>query len=236
MTIKIRKLNASHANFQMQLLAMLAFDAIEDDAIDQAAAQILADVKARGDLAVLAYTNQFDRLEAENVMALEIGQDEWRAALMALAPVRRAAIQVAADQVRVIMNVRSKNAARMASVIPRPMVRVLGQKVIPLDRVGICVPGGKAAYPSSVLMNAIPAKVAGVQEIIIIVPTPDGVKNSLVLAAAAIAGVNQIFTIGGVQAVGALAYGTATIPQLSSREMPTSPLLNAACLELSALI
>ena len=228
MTIKIRKLNATDANFQAQLSAVLAFDASEDDAIDQAVAQILADVKVRGDAAVLAYTNQFDRLNADSMLALEIGQDELQAALMQLTPVRREALQAAADRVRAYHERQKQECGSDGFSYTEADGTVLGQKVTPLDRVGIYVPGGKAAYPSSVLMNAIPAKVAGVQEIIMVVPTPDGVKNPLVLAAAAIAGVDRVFTIGGAQAVGALAYGTATIPQVDKIVGPGNAYVAAA--------
>ncbi|MFC3110618.1 histidinol dehydrogenase [Undibacterium arcticum] len=218
MAITIRKLDSADADFRAQLSALLAFEASEDAAIEQAAAQILADVKARGDAAVLDYTNQFDRLQqrpqggATSVAQLEIGQPELQAALAGLAPERRLALQTAADRVRLYHERQKLECGSAGFSYTEPDGTVLGQKVTPLDRVGIYVPGGKAAYPSSVLMNAIPAKVAGVQEIIMVVPTPDGVRNELVLAAAAIAGVDRVFTIGGAQAVGALAYGTATVP------------------------
>ncbi|QRX83805.1 histidinol dehydrogenase [Glaciimonas sp. PAMC28666] len=228
MTLKIRKLNANDANFQAQLSAVLAFDASEDDAIDQSAAQILADVKARGDAAVLDYTKRFDRLAADSMTALEISQDELQAALMQLAPERRAALQTAADRVRAYHERQKQECGSDGFSYTEADGTVLGQKVTPLDRVGIYVPGGKAAYPSSVLMNAIPAKVAGVQEIIMVVPTPDGVKNELVLAAAAIAGVDRVFTIGGAQAVGALAYGTATIPPVDKIVGPGNAYVAAA--------
>ena len=228
MTLKIRKLNANDADFQAQLSAVLAFDASEDDAIDQSAANILADVNVRGDAAVLDYTKRFDRLDADNMSALEIGQDELQAALMQLAPERRAALQTAADRVRAYHERQKQECGSDGFTYTEADGTVLGQKVTPLDRVGIYVPGGKAAYPSSVLMNAIPAKVAGVQEIIMVVPTPDGVKNELVLAAAAIVGVDRVFTIGGAQAVGALAYGTATIPPVDKIVGPGNAYVAAA--------
>ncbi|MGZ9711802.1 histidinol dehydrogenase [Glaciimonas sp. GNP009] len=228
MTLKIRKLNANDVDFQAQLSALLAFDATEDDAIDQSAAQILADVKVRGDAAVLDYTKRFDRLDAQTVSALEIGQDELQAALMQLTPERRVALQTAADRVRAYHERQKQECGSDGFSYTEADGTVLGQKVTPLDRVGIYVPGGKAAYPSSVLMNAIPAKVAGVQEIIMVVPTPDGVKNELVLAAAAIAGVDRVFTIGGAQAVGALAYGTATIPPVDKIVGPGNAYVAAA--------
>ncbi|HJV53676.1 MAG TPA: histidinol dehydrogenase [Noviherbaspirillum sp.] len=226
--IQMRKLDSTADNFKEQLSTVLAFEASEDEAIDRAAAQILADVKARGDAAVLEYTNRFDRLDAQSVAGLEIGQGELRAALNNLTPQRRAALQTAADRVRAYHERQKKECGSDGFTYTEADGTVLGQKVTPLDRVGIYVPGGKAAYPSSVLMNAIPAKVAGVQEVIMVVPTPAGVKNELVLAAAAIAGVDRVFTIGGAQAVGALAYGTPTIPQVDKIVGPGNAYVAAA--------
>lgn len=228
MTIQIRKLNSSDPDFKSQLSAVLAFEAEEDDAIDGAAARILAQVKARGDTAVLEYTRQFDQLSADSVAALEIKQNELQAALSGLSPARRAALQSAADRVRDYHERQRRECGSDGFTYTEADGTILGQKVTPLDRVGIYVPGGKAAYPSSVLMNAIPAKVAGVQEIIMVVPTPGGVKNELVLAAAAIAGVDRVFTIGGAQGVGALAYGTATIPQVDKIVGPGNAYVAAA--------
>lgn len=208
---QIRRLDASAADFPSTLSAVLAFDASEDAAIDHAAAIILADVKARGDAAVLAYTAQFDRLTAPSMASLEIPAAELQAALASLTPTRRTALQSAADRVHAFHLRQKAECGADGFTYTEADGTVLGQKVTPLDRVGIYVPGGKAAYPSSVLMNAIPAKVAGVAQVIMVVPTPDGVKNALVLAAAAIAGVDRVYTIGGAQAVAALAYGTATI-------------------------
>jgi histidinol dehydrogenase len=191
---------------------LLAFEASTDDAIESAVGKILADVKARGDAAVLEYTNKFDRLPnggATSMAALDVSQEELQAALAAIPEAQRKALEVAAHRVRVFHE-RQKQELN-GFTYTEPDGTVLGQRVTPLDRVGIYVPGGKAAYPSSVLMNAIPAHVAGVEEIIMVVPTPDGVKNQMVLAAAAIAGVTRVITIGGAQAVGALAYGTETI-------------------------
>lgn len=231
MAIQIRRLDSSSADFHAQLSAVLAFDANADAAIEQAVASILADVKLRGDCAVLEYTQRFDRLHvasADNMAALEIAPAELQAALDGLTPERRAALQTAADRVRAY-HVRQKQEIGSGGFsYTEADGTVLGQKVTPLDRVGIYVPGGKAAYPSSVLMNAIPAKVAGVQEIIMVVPTPDGVKNPLVLAAAAIAGVDRVFTIGGAQAVAALAYGTATIAQVDKIVGPGNAYVAAA--------
>jgi len=224
----ITRLNSADADFSTKLSSLLAFEASEDEAIDRAAAQILASVKANGDTAVLEATNRFDRLQAASVAGLEISQDEMQAALSSLSPERRAALETAAQRVRAYHEVQRKECGSDGFSYTEADGTVLGQKVTALDRVGIYVPGGKAAYPSSVLMNAIPAKVAGVQEIIMVVPTPDGVKNPLVLAAAAIAGVDRVFTIGGAQAVGALAYGTATIPQVDKIVGPGNAYVAAA--------
>ncbi len=228
MSIQIRKLDSTDPDFPRQLNAVLAFEAGEDEAVDRAAAHILADVKLRGDAAVLEYTQQFDRLPASTVAALEIPQAEMQAALNGLPPARRAALQTAAERVRAYHTLQKRECGSDGFSMTEADGTVLGQKVTPLDRVGIYVPGGKAAYPSSVLMNAIPAKVAGVAEVIMVVPTPDGVKNELVLAAAAIAGVDRVFTIGGAQAVGALAYGTATIPAVDKIVGPGNAYVAAA--------
>jgi histidinol dehydrogenase len=229
MTIRIRKLDSSAAGFKPTLDALLAFEASTDDAIETAVAKILADVKARGNAAVLEYTNRFDRLPdggAASVDTLDLPQAELQAALDALPASQRAALQVAADRIRVFHE-RQKQELQ-GFTYTEPDGTVLGQRITPLDRVGIYVPGGKAAYPSSVLMNAIPAQVAGVAEIIMVVPTPDGVKNQMVLAAAALAGVTRVITIGGAQAVGALAYGTETIAAVDKIVGPGNAYVAAA--------
>ena len=228
MSLEIRKLDSSSKDFREQLMAVLAFEASEDEAIDRAAASILADVRQRGDAAVLEYTNTFDRLSATAMAALEIPRAERKAALESLPAVRRGALQQAADRVRAYHERQKKECGSDGFTFTETDGTVLGQRVTPLDKVGIYVPGGKAAYPSSVLMNAIPAKVAGVGEIIMVVPTPEGVKNPLVLAAAEIAGVDRVFTIGGAQAVGALAYGTASIPQVDKIVGPGNAYVAAA--------
>jgi histidinol dehydrogenase len=228
MSVPIRQLDTTDPEFNAQLMHVLAFEASEDEAIDRAAATILAEVKARGDAAVLEYTNKFDRLSAQSATALEIPRAELQAALDGLAPARRAALQQAADRVRSYHGRQKTECGSDGFVFTEADGTVLGQKVTPLDKVGIYVPGGKAAYPSSVLMNAIPAKVAGVRDVIMVVPTPDGVKNPLVLAAAQIAGVDRVFTIGGAQAVGALAHGTATIPQVDKIVGPGNAYVAAA--------
>ena len=176
-------------------------------------ADILADVQKRGDAAVLEYTQRFDGLSAQSMQQLVLTQDELKAAFDGLPVVQKEALQAAAKRVRNYHEAQKKASGESWSYHDEDGT-LLGQKVTPLDRVGIYVPGGKAAYPSSVLMNAIPAHVAGVQEIIMVVPTPQGVKNPLVLAAAYVAGVSRAFTIGGAQAVAALAYGTDTVPKV----------------------
>lgn len=228
MSIQIRKFDSTHPDFKSQLAGVLAFEAGEDEAIDRTVQRILEDVRVRGDAAVLEYTKQFDRLDVQTVSALEIGHDALQAALDQLAPARRAALQTAADRVRSYHERQKSEIGSQGFTYTEADGTVLGQKVTPLDRVGIYVPGGKAAYPSSVLMNAIPAKVAGVREVIMVVPTPNGVRNELVLAAAAMAGVDRVFTIGGAQAVGALAYGTATIPQIDKIVGPGNAYVAAA--------
>jgi len=207
------QLNTADAGFEAAFAARLHWSADTDAAIEQRVADILADVQKRGDAAVLEYTQRFDGLQAADVKALEITQAELQAALDSLPAVQREALQAAAARVRKYHEAQKKASGESWSYRDEDGT-LLGQKVTPLDRVGIYVPGGKAAYPSSVLMNAIPAHVAGVQEIIMVVPTPQGVRNPLVLAAACVAGVSRAFTVGGAQAVAALAYGTATIPKV----------------------
>jgi histidinol dehydrogenase len=207
------QLNTADAGFEVAFAARLHWSADTDAAIEQRVADILADVQQRGDEAVLDYTQRFDGLQAVDVKALEITQAELQAALHCLPAEQREALQAAAARVRQYHEAQKKASGESWSYRDEDGT-LLGQKVTPLDRVGIYVPGGKAAYPSSVLMNAIPAHVAGVQDIIMVVPTPGGVRNPLVLAAACVAGVSRAFTVGGAQAVGALAYGTATIPKV----------------------
>jgi len=206
----ILQLDSRDRDFDAQLDARLAFEPAADAAIEQTVAAILADLRVRGDAALLDYTRRFDRLDLSDAAALELSPQTLQAAVGALDSAQREALEVAADRIR------RYHGHQLAKtwIIEEPDGTRLGQKVTPLDRVGLYVPGGKAAYPSSVLMNAIPAKVAGVHELVMVVPTPDGVRNPMVLAAAAIAGVDRVFTIGGAQAVGALAWGTATIPRV----------------------
>ncbi|MGO4764604.1 histidinol dehydrogenase [Cupriavidus sp. 2KB_3] len=226
--LSIRRLDAAEPGFAHALRQVLAFEASEDEAIDRAAAEILADVRQRGDDAVLEYTRRFDRLEAASMGALELSQSALEAALEDLEPKRRAALEAAAARVRAYHEKQKIECGSHSWEYTEADGTMLGQKVTPLDRVGLYVPGGKAAYPSSVLMNAIPARVAGVKEVIMVVPTPGGVRNELVLAAAHIAGVDRVFTIGGAQAVGALAYGTATLPQVDKIVGPGNAYVAAA--------
>jgi histidinol dehydrogenase len=228
MAVQIRKLDSTAPDFKQTLDALLAFEAETDDAIESSVARILADVKKRGDAAVLEYTNRFDRIPggAASMSAFDISNDELQAALASLPEAQRQALRTAAERIRVFHE-RQKQELNGFTYTEADGT-VLGQRVTPLDRVGIYVPGGKAAYPSSVLMNAIPAQVAGVKEIIMVVPTPDGVKNQMVLAAAAIAGVTRVITIGGAQAVGALAYGTETIQPVDKIVGPGNAYVAAA--------
>ena len=207
------RLVSASATFEADFAARLHWSADTDAAIEQRVADILADVQTRGDAAVLEYTARFDALDAPSVAALELTQAELKAAFDAIPAVQRDALQAAAARVRSYHQAQKKACGESWSYRDEDG-SLLGQKVTPLDRVGIYVPGGKAAYPSSVLMNAIPAHVAGVPEIIMVVPTPKGEKNALVLAAAYVAGVTRAFTIGGAQAVAALAYGTQTVPKV----------------------
>ena len=207
------RISTDSSNFEAEFRARLHWSADTDAAIEQRVADILADVKQRGDAAVLDYTARFDGLEVASMSALELTQAELKAAFETIPAAQRDALVAAAQRVRTYHEAQKKANGESWSYRDEHGT-LLGQKVTPLDRVGIYVPGGKAAYPSSVLMNAIPAHVAGVGEIIMVVPTPKGDKNALVLAAAYVAGVTRAFTIGGAQAVAALAYGTQTVPKV----------------------
>ena len=209
----IRRLDTAAADFESRFREVQHWSDETDRAIEDSVAAIVSDVRQRGDAAVLAYTARFDHLQAASVAALELTRDELQAAFESITPARRNALQAAVDRVRTYHQ-RQLQACGLSWQYRDEDGSLLGQKVTPLDRAGIYVPGGKAAYPSSVLMNAIPAHVAGVGEIVMVVPTPRGDKNPLVLAAAYVAGVSRAFTIGGAQAVAALAYGTATIPRV----------------------
>lgn len=224
MSINVRRFSTTDTDFDDKLKKLLAFETAQDDSVDEVVANILKDVKKRGDAAVLEYTNRFDKTSATDLSTLEITQAELIAALNNLPNNQREALQAAADRVR---SYHEKQLMTSWSYTEADGT-LLGQQVTALDRVGLYVPGGKAAYPSSVLMNAIPAKVAGVAELIMVVPTPNGEKNALVLAAAAIAGVDRVFCIGGAQAVGALAYGTETVPQVDKIVGPGNAYVAAA--------
>lgn len=208
--VDIKQLDASQADFWPQLETLLAWEGVSDDKVTTIVREILAAVKQNGDSAVIEYSRRFDRVKAQAMADLEISLDRAKAALENIPQAQRDALEAAADRVRQYHEHQKQESWSYTEADGT----VLGQQVTPLDRAGLYVPGGKAAYPSSVLMNAIPAKVAGVSELIMVVPTPDDEVNELVLAAAAIAGVDRIFAIGGAQAVAALAYGTETIPQV----------------------
>ena len=222
--IKVRRGSSADSDFDIKLKTLLAFETAQYDSVDEVVASILKDVKKRGDAAVLDYTNRFDKTNASSLAQLEIPKSELIDALNGLPNHQRDALKAAAERVR---SYHEKQL--MASwQYTEADGTILGQQVTSLDRVGLYVPGGKAAYPSSVLMNAIPAKVAGVQELIMVVPTPNGEKNQLVLAAAAISGVDRVFCIGGAQAVGAMAYGTETVPQVDKIVGPGNAYVAAA--------
>ncbi|WP_066332050.1 histidinol dehydrogenase [Azohydromonas lata] len=213
MSLQLRHLSTAAADFESALQRVLHWSAETDAAIEHRVAEIIEAVRTRGDAAVLEFTARFDGVQADSVAALELGREELKAAFDAITPAQREALEFAAKRVR-SYHERQLEASGKSWSYRDEDGTLLGQKVTPLDRVGIYVPGGKAAYPSSVLMNAIPAHVAGVPEIVMVVPTPKGEKNPLVLAAAYVAGVHRAFTVGGAQAVAALAYGTASIPRV----------------------
>ena len=231
-SIKIKRLNSGDTNFKATLMASLSLPSADDNAIDSAVLGILADVKARGDAAVLDYTKRFDRLSSANtassVADFEIARGDLERAYLQLPDEQKNALGIAASRVQAYHERQRIEVGCHSWEYTEADGTRLGQKVTPLDRVGIYVPGGKAAYPSSVLMNAIPAKVAGVQEVIMVVPTPDGARNPLVLAAAWLAGVDRVFTIGGAQAIAALAYGTDTVPAVDKIVGPGNAYVAAA--------
>jgi len=206
--MNIRRIRSSDNDFWPTLKKLLAWDTVSDASVNATVQDIIATVKSRGDQAVVEYTNRFDRMNATSMQALEISANDIAGALGKISQSQREALEQAAQRVRQYHQHQKQDDWSYTE----PDGTVLGQQVTPLDRVGLYVPGGKAAYPSSVLMNAIPAKVAGVDELIMVVPTPDGDVNDLVLAAAAICEVDRIFAIGGAQAIAALAYGTETVP------------------------
>lgn len=228
MSLKLRRLDTRASDFKVALRALLAFQADEDEAIERVVADILADVKHRGDAAVLDYTKRFDRLEATHLSALEIDATQLEHFLFELEPKPRAALEAAAGRIRTYHEKQKIESGSHSWQYVEADGTVLGQQVLPLERVGIYVPGGKAAYPSSVLMNALAAQVAGVREIMMVVPTPDGVQNPLVMAAAHLSGVSRMWTIGGAQAIAALAYGTETVPAVDKIVGPGNAYVAAA--------
>ena len=220
----MRRLDSAEKGFDAQLAALTRYEAVQDDGIAATVRAIIADVRARGDAALLEYTNRFDRSPARAAAELEIGRTELDRALAALPPAQAAALRAAEERVR---HYHQRQLAVSWDYADADGTR-LGQRITPLDSVGLYVPGGKAAYPSSVLMNAIPAKVAGVSELIMVTPTPDGKSNPMVLAAAALAGVDRVFAVGGAQAVAALAYGTTTVPRVDKIVGPGNAYVAAA--------
>ncbi len=208
--MNIKQLNTQDKDFWSQLDAALAWESVSDDQVFNVVNDVIKQVRQRGDAAVVDYTNQFDRMQAKTMAELEISAEQLQASLHKIPAEQREALEKAAQRVRDYAQHQKLESWQYTEADGT----VLGQQVSPMDRVGLYVPGGKAAYPSSVLMNAIPAKVAGVPELIMVVPTPDGEINDLVLAAAAISDVDKVFAIGGAQAVAALAYGTETVPQV----------------------
>jgi len=204
----IRRLNAADADFARHLDHLLSWESVSDDGVNERVLEIIKAVRERGDAAVVELTQRFDALEVASMADLILPRARLEQALERITPGQREALEIAAERVRSYHERQKQDSWTYTEADGT----VLGQKVTPLDRAGLYVPGGKASYPSSVLMNAIPAKVAGVPEVVMVVPTPRGEVNELVLAAACIAGVDRVFTIGGAQAVAALAYGTESVP------------------------
>ena len=220
----MKQLNSAAADFWQQLKDLQAFETAQDPKVDQIVADICHDVQTRGDAAVIEYTNRFDGMSATSMADLTLSQAELKAAFERLPENVQAALTTAARRIEDYHQHQKQSSWQYTDADGT----VLGQQITALDRVGIYVPGGKASYPSSVMMNAMPAHVAGVQEIIMVVPTPKGERNDIVLAAAYVAGVTQIFTVGGAQAVAALAYGTETIPQVDKITGPGNAFVAAA--------
>ena len=220
----MKQLNSAAADFWQQLKDLQAFETAQDPKVDQIVADICHDVQTRGDAAVIEYTNRFDGMSATSMADLTLSQEELKAAFERLPENVQAALTTAARRIEDYHQHQKQSSWQYTDADGT----VLGQQITALDRVGIYVPGGKASYPSSVMMNAMPAHVAGVQEIIMVVPTPKGERNDIVLAAAYVAGVTQIFTVGGAQAVAALAYGTETIPQVDKITGPGNAFVAAA--------
>lgn len=222
--MNIKRLSTRQPDFHVQLNKLLAFEETQDHQLDATVAAILADVRTRGDAAILDYTRRFDRMDVSDSTSLELSPAVLRAAFEGLPIIQRTALENASQRITAY----HQKQLQVSWSYTDTDGTLLGQQVTPIDRVGLYVPGGKAAYPSSVLMNALPAKVAGVGELIMVVPTPDGVRNSLVLGAAYLAGVDRVFTIGGAQAIAALAYGTETLPRVDKIVGPGNAYVAAA--------
>ena len=221
---QIKQLSSTDSGFTVALEKIMAFEDAQNAAVDSTVADILANIKKRGDEALLEYTRCFDHLDAASIAELELSRKDLQQALQSIPAIQREALEQAAERVRAF---HQKQLVQSWSYT-EPDGTLLGQKITPLNRVGLYVPGGKASYPSSVLMNAIPAKIAGVDELIMVVPAPENKKNDLVLAAASICEVDRVFTIGGAQAIGALSYGTKTIPQVDKLVGPGNAYVAAA--------
>ena len=206
--MNIKRLTTSQADYQSQMETLLAWEGVSDDQVNTTVRDIIKNIRLRGDEALVEYTNKFDRMNVSSMKELTFNQEQIDTAYNTIPADQRQALEIAAERVRSY----HKHQIMESWSYTEEDGTLLGQQITPLDRVGLYVPGGKATYPSSVLMNAIPAKVAGVEEIVMVVPTPDGVVNDMVLAAAKIAGVDTVFAVGGAQAVAALAYGTETVP------------------------
>ena len=210
MPLQVKRLDASSIDFNSRMDSLLAWESVSDPRVQQTVNDIIERIKQQGDTALLQLTKQLDRANFKTVANLEVSQDKLQAALENLGAEQRDALMVAAERIRTYHEKQKQDSWRYMEADGT----LLGQQVTPMDRVGIYVPGGKASYPSSVLMNAIPAKVAGVREVVMAVPMPNGQVNPLVLAAAAVAGVDRVFAIGGAQAVAAMAYGTQLVPKV----------------------
>ena len=224
MTMPAARLDTTAADFEQHLRQLLHWDMSADDGVEASVRDILAQVRNEGDAAVLSLTNRLDRLSVTDMSALTLSMDDVQAALERISNTDRSALEQAAERIRAYHEHQVDNSWSYTDELGN----VLGQKITPLDRVGVYVPGGQASYPSSVLMTLIPARVAGVGELIVTVPTPDGERNDMVLAALAIAGVDRVFTIGGAQAVGAMAFGTATVPRVDKIVGPGNAYVAAA--------
>ncbi|AZS49589.1 histidinol dehydrogenase [Entomomonas moraniae] len=208
MSVNIRRLSSKQADFSKQMNDLLSWESVSDDAVNGRVLEIIKAIRERGDAALVEYSQKFDRVSAKSMADLTFDKARIQEALHRISPEQRKGLELSAERIRLYHEHQKQESWRYTEADGT----ILGQKITPLDRVGLYVPGGKASYPSSVLMNAVPAKVAGVQEVVMVVPTPDDEVNDIVLAAAAVAGVDRVFAVGGAQAVAALAYGTETVP------------------------